>query len=331
MRIFHAVSVSAAAFLASLALAGDARAIPLPDSSSCNSGICLNITNTDASSTGTAIRGRAEMAGGTGVWGESTTSSTTFPGYGVFGRSTGNGHGVKGTTSGTGHGVVGEAINASFAGVHGIHGSGNGVFGLSYSPVASGVYALNSSQGGYGVAGRVSFTGTGTAVYGNAGNSSTAWAGYFAGRVSAASYLTNSDARLKKDIQTLPYGIEELNRLRPVTYRWKDEQRRHDKQLGLIAQEVQAVIPELVDSDARQGMLSVNYQGLVPVMIKVLQDQQKIINRQEARIAALEKGKSPALSLLMGGNAATWALGLVPLGLVAGWRRRRERERQPAA
>ena len=103
---------------------------------------------------------------------------------------------------------------------------------------------------------------------------------YFNGNATLAGDLTiNSDARLKENIQPLGSTLDKLHQIEGKTYTFlKDEE--HTPKIGVLAQEVQAVFPELVTEGA-DGILSVNYQGLVPVLINA-------INEQEAKIAALE-------------------------------------------
>ena len=63
------------------------------------------------------------------------------------------------------------------------------------------------------------------------------------------------------------------------------------QKIGVLAQEIQEVFPELVSEDDNE-MLAVNYQGLVPVLINALKEQQGEINRlkdQEKRLERLEK------------------------------------------
>ena len=65
-----------------------------------------------------------------------------------------------------------------------------------------------------------------------------------------------------------------------------DEQQR--KKIGLLAQEVQKVFPEVTVED-KNGMLSVNYQALVPVLINALKEQEENYKELENSIEILEK------------------------------------------
>ena len=60
------------------------------------------------------------------------------------------------------------------------------------------------------------------------------------------------------------------------------------QKIGLLAQEVQKVFPELVSED-KNGMLAVNYQALVPVLINALKEQEGNYNQLEKSIEILEK------------------------------------------
>jgi hypothetical protein len=79
---------------------------------------------------------------------------------------------------------------------------------------------------------------------------------------------------LKKNVQNLGYGLDAVMRLRPVSYEWKDRA-TGPATFGLIAQEVATIMPELVGkSQDEAGMLSLNYVGLVPVLVKAVQEQE---------------------------------------------------------
>ena len=95
-----------------------------------------------------------------------------------------------------------------------------------------------------------------------------------------------SDARLKSNIVSLGSTLPKLLQIDGKSYEMKGKQK-----IGVLAQEIKEVFPELVSEDDNE-MLAVNYQGLVPVLINALKEQQSEIDRlkkQEKRISRLEK------------------------------------------
>ena len=100
--------------------------------------------------------------------------------------------------------------------------------------------------------------------------------------------INTSDRRLKQDIRAIGYGLEEVLRLQPVVYQWISHPEKGGK-LGLIAQDVDSVIPEVVRHGATPDeMMGINYAELVPVLIKAIQEQQETIEAQSRRLAVLE-------------------------------------------
>ncbi len=320
--------------LVSAAARADNNIWTMPYLGSCSNGQCFKVSNT-LSAGGWAIY--ADGGSGNGVDAVSTTA------YGLYASSGSNNavYAVNNSVSGTlhvlnnGNGNSVEGFASGFgAGVQGTSNAGNGVFGQLYGGGGSGVYGLapsSTSQFEAGIAGRISPAGVGYAVYGD-NTSSSGWAGYFTGKVFAQSGFTSSDARLKKDVKDAPYGLSQLLKLRPVSFKWKKSD-DDATQLGLIAQEVQTVVPEVVNvdhtvsRDGMTGMLSVNYVGLLPVVIKAVQEQQKIIENQQAQIAALQRAQRPVMSsVLPVGLGGGLALGLLPVGMVFARRRRGSKE-----
>ncbi len=108
--------------------------------------------------------------------------------------------------------------------------------------------------------------------------------------IEAETYFTVSDLRLKENVRPLNHALETVSALRGVTYRLKDDA-DHKDQLGLIAQEVETVLPQLVSTDDK-GMKSVAYSALVPLLLEAIKTQQQQLDNQQARISALEQGRA---------------------------------------
>jgi hypothetical protein len=113
--------------------------------------------------------------------------------------------------------------------------------------------------------------------------------------VSAATYITTSDARLKTNITGLNYGLKTVMAMHPVRYAWKKSPTKTD-QLGFLAQEIQKLVPEAVNvgTDANHT-LGINYVEIVPVLVNALQEQQAEIDALKTANAALsQKGDRAA-------------------------------------
>ena len=84
--------------------------------------------------------------------------------------------------------------------------------------------------------------------------------------------VVSSDARLKSNIVSLGSTLSRLLLIDGKSYEMKGKQK-----IGVLAQDIKEVFPELVSEDANE-MLAVNYQGLVPVLINALKEQQSEID-----------------------------------------------------
>lgn len=90
------------------------------------------------------------------------------------------------------------------------------------------------------------------------------------GTTTATAFMYSSDRRLKSNIETISDPIELVKKLRGVTFDWNtDGTHTH----GLIAQEVELVLPELVGTDS-DGYKSVAYGNLIPILIEAIKQQQ---------------------------------------------------------
>ena len=117
--------------------------------------------------------------------------------------------------------------------------------------------------------------------------------------------IAYSDARHKENVETVTDAIQIVNDLRGVRFNWTkkyqkekeaggyykskkiNEDALEKRQVGLIAQEVQEVLPELVSEDG-EGYLSVNYANLVAVLVEANKEQQKLIEDLQERVKRLE-------------------------------------------
>ncbi|WP_299762993.1 tail fiber domain-containing protein [uncultured Dokdonia sp.] len=128
--------------------------------------------------------------------------------------------------------------------------------------------------------------------------------------------IQTSDQTLKKNIKKLNYGTKELMNLNPISFLWKEEKRNNliipkserELKLGFIAQEVKELIPEVVSSTSRvlkdgiengeyevveSNYLGINYDELIPLLIKVKQEQhQRILILLEENRKLIEKLKN---------------------------------------
>jgi hypothetical protein len=102
----------------------------------------------------------------------------------------------------------------------------------------------------------------------------------------AYGYGTGSDERIKTNIKTIENALDKTLLLRGVEYndiRIEPEKKR----IGLIAQEVELIIPEVVRT-GDDGLKGIEYQNLVGLLIEAIKEQQKQINDLKNRIIILE-------------------------------------------
>ena len=124
----------------------------------------------------------------------------------------------------------------------------------------------------------------------NSSNKSDAFKVMFNGDATVSNDLTvsgdvviSSDARLKSNIVSLGSTLPKLLQIDGKSYEMKGKQK-----IGVLAQEIQEVFPELVSEDDNE-MLAVNYQGLVPVLINALKEQDAKMKEQQSEIDDLKE------------------------------------------
>lgn len=92
----------------------------------------------------------------------------------------------------------------------------------------------------------------------------------------AYNFSNRSDRNLKKNIVDLDSNLDKLMQLQPVIYHFKKQKNTEPKHIGLIAQDVEAVFPNII-ATADDGFKGINYNELIPIVIKSIQElNQKI-------------------------------------------------------
>lgn len=127
--------------------------------------------------------------------------------------------------------------------------------------------------------------------------------------------INTSDTTLKSNITPLSYGLDDLMKVKTISYTWKDDARQI-KKIGFNAQNLLEIIPEVVQTHSVQTdentgdtaylkneTLGVFYSDMIPVLTKSIQEQQVIIEQEKAKNAAanndieVQKAKTQALQV----------------------------------
>ena len=282
----------------------------------------LALTSTNTSTTGSLLYVTSASAG---------AASTGLVSFNFSGAHTGNGVGIAdATTTGTALGITGSGAytgtglfnitaNSATTGTLAAISSSSLTTGTGLKITASNtalnstnglLYVANTSSSTTGIVGRIqsnSTAGSGLTILasGNVGIGNVAPAvamdvtgsGQFSGNLTVnGSINAPSDIRLKTHIETLSDVLEKIDKLRGVRYEFIDQKKyATGPQIGVIAQELQKVFPELVKKGTN-GYLAVNYSQLTGVLIQAIKEQQQEINtlkqtqiRQQEQIETILK------------------------------------------
>ncbi|MCB9232295.1 MAG: tail fiber domain-containing protein [Bacteroidia bacterium] len=218
----------------------------------------------------------------------------------------------------TNAGVLGHKVNAG--------ANGAGVVGINTQTVS---FGTTTSFGGMFAA--TGGAGTKYGVYATASGSGTNYAGYFAGNVYTTGVYSGSDRKLKQNIQEHTGALELLKQVKTYSYEYKTEdypyaQFPEGTQIGVIADEVQEVIPSLVKKAVQPGPArspeemeklmsdpnydpndpayamesenlefnAVNYSGFIPLLIEGLNEQQAQIDELKSLAATPDPNSGTA-------------------------------------
>jgi len=119
---------------------------------------------------------------------------------------------------------------------------------------------------------------------------------YVNGKLQTAGINELSDVRWKTQINPIKNSLDIVNQLQGVTYKWNiktfpDKNFETGIQMGLIAQEVEKVIPYIVNTD-ENGYKSVEYSHLVALLVEAIKEQQILIKQQQSDIQLLNNSNT---------------------------------------
>ena len=101
----------------------------------------------------------------------------------------------------------------------------------------------------------------------------------------------SSDINLKDDIRPIESALFKVKQLSGITFTWNEKaekaEREKGRDVGLIAQEVQKVLPEIVQIRPNKT-LAIQYDKVIPLLVEAIKDQQTIIEDLQQRLELLE-------------------------------------------
>ena len=232
---------------------------------------------------------------------------TTNPSYELDVQGSGvGGELICATVSSGSKGAIVGVSDTGNAVTGGCNGAGFGVYGASYHSSGIGGYFGNNENGialqtGNGTVYLSGNVGIGTAspnqkLEVNGSIRTTALGGGGDRDIGVDNdgdiIIYSSDRRLKKNIKSLGDAVEKITKMRGVTFEWKNDKKMgKGKRIGLIAQEVEKIAPEVV-SHPKDGMLSIRYRDLTGLFVEAIKEQQDQIKTLEKKIKKLEGKKA---------------------------------------
>ena len=297
----------------------DAGSLRINNSGTNTTGIEVNsaVANSTAflanvSGVGVGFRAESTNSGNTFAAIQANTNSSTATNSAILGNNSGAGYGVSGQIPATATGVAAVyGNNLRTTAGFGVYGQGfNGVVGETNYGLGFGVYGRNNATTGD----RIGTYGVGfNGIYGETNDLLTGWAGYFTADLgcdgagySLGGWNTPSDKRLKSNIIPIGNSLEKLTLINGKHYTITTKSKSPDgkinlksrEQYGVIAQELEAVFPEMVQEKAlfiNSGdetlYKTVDYNQLVPVLLEAIKELNSKVNflEKEIEILKLEK------------------------------------------
>ena len=103
------------------------------------------------------------------------------------------------------------------------------------------------------------------------------------GVATATDFNSTSDINLKENVKIIDNAVDKVNSISGITFNWKENKK---PSAGVIAQEVEKILPEIVQEN--DGNKTLNYNGLIGLLIEAVKEQQEEINNLKTRLEHLE-------------------------------------------
>ncbi|MBB3190620.1 tail fiber domain-containing protein [Halomonas cerina] len=110
---------------------------------------------------------------------------------------------------------------------------------------------------------------------------------YQKGKAVWATHTNLSDITLKTDVKPIDDPLKRLTALNGISFQWKEGRFGRERELGLVAQEVEKLFPELMQPLGQDAKL-VQYEKFVPVLVEAIKEQQKMIEALQRKIREFE-------------------------------------------
>ena len=241
--------------------------------------------------------------GGIAMGQDCVAGNASFTSIGQFAIAMGE----ASTASGMNSIAMGKSVtasgNSSFA--CGLHSQANGhgstaiggarVNGHGASGIGTNIYVNGDDSVGIGLmgAGQTSYTLSNPNIMaimgGNVGIGTVTPSQvlHVSGNILASGTVTqNSDITLKENLEVIQDPIQKVKQINGYTFNMIDNQ--EEKMVGLVAQEVEEILPELISED-NEGIKSLAYGNMVALLVECIKKQDERIESQDERIKNLEK------------------------------------------
>ncbi len=255
----------------------------------------IGITNSGTTPAGMRTGYIADVRGDNAFFVWNNNPSGFSGGTAIGGLATGD------TTFGNSYAVSGTAAQPNGIGVIGRAGA-IGVMGLAVAPACKSIVAQGAASQTANLQEWQDSTGAALSVVDKNGNfgigTSTPTVRLdVAGDAHATDFVATSDMRFKEEVTPIDGALNKVLRLQGVYFKWNQQYRSvlkrantKGRQVGVIAQQVREVLPEVVSEwgEGGEGYLGVDCSRLVAVTIEAMKEQQNQIQRLRERISMLE-------------------------------------------